>query len=191
MKKFLFYFAFTGWILALIAHLISLAGFDITEKVPFVWILHIGCIFVLSLAILNRKKYDDTSDFKESVLLEKLNDIGLYTISFKHTPNWMRLITIGGLIYAFFNFMSFMYTQPGSPEIQNGNYVLLSHDQPLKTLTKQEYHHYKANEIRGFSGHWIAFYGIAVSLLFPSDLATRNKQQIPKTMRSIGMKYKK
>lgn len=191
MKKFLFYFAITGWILAIIAHLFSLADFDITDKVPFVWILHVGCIIVLFPTVINRKKYDDPSDFKESVMLEKRYDVGLYSISSRHTPNWMRLITIGGLIYAFFNFMLFMSWPSGSPEIQNGNYVLFDHGEILKTLTKQEYHHYKANEIRGVSGHWIAFYGIAISLLFPSDLVPKNKPQNPKTNRSIGMKYTK
>lgn len=136
MKKFLFYFAITGWILAIIAHLFSLADFDITDKVPFVWILHVGCIIVLFPAVINRKKYDDPSDFKESVMLEKRYDVGLYSISSRHTPNWMRLITIGGLIYAFFNFMLFMSWPSGSPEIQNGNYVLFDHGEILKTLTK-------------------------------------------------------
>jgi len=49
----------------------------------------------------------------------------------------------------------------------------------LATLTEKEFHHYKANETRGFSGHWIAFYGIAMAVLFPFQKASS---------KSIGLK---
>jgi hypothetical protein len=36
MRKFLFYFAVTGWILGLIVHLLSLGDIDVREEIPFV-----------------------------------------------------------------------------------------------------------------------------------------------------------
>jgi hypothetical protein len=37
----------------------------------------------------------------------------------------------------------------------------------MRNITEQEYHHYKAATIRGFSGHWVAFYGLAAAVLYP------------------------
>ncbi|MES1181693.1 MAG: hypothetical protein ABUL44_02765 [Flavobacterium sp.] len=65
MKKFLFYFAITGWTLGLIVHLLSLADYDITDKVPFVWVLHIG-IFVVWLPVV--------LDLKKMKILKHIND---------------------------------------------------------------------------------------------------------------------
>lgn len=60
-----------------------------------------------------------------------------------------------------------MSSQPGSPEIQDGQYILQNHGKLIRTITEQEYHHYKANEVRGFSGHWLIFYGFSAALLYP------------------------
>jgi len=64
--------------------------------------------------------------------------------------------------------MLFAISQSGVPDIKNEQYILQNHGQLIRILTEQEYHHYKANEVRGFSGHWIAFYGIAMAVLFPN-----------------------
>jgi DNA-binding XRE family transcriptional regulator len=58
MKKFLFYFAVTGWLIALIVHLLTLADFDAREKVPFIWVLHIGIFVVWLPAVIELKNND-------------------------------------------------------------------------------------------------------------------------------------
>lgn len=64
--------------------------------------------------------------------------------------------------------MLFMYnSRLGTPDFFEGQYILHKHGQLVKILTEQEYHHYKANEIRGFSGLWLVFYSISATLLFP------------------------
>jgi hypothetical protein len=167
MKKFLFYFAVTGWTLGLIIHILSIADFDITEKVPFVWLLHIGIFAVWISAIRELTKNEEFQAFQQSGMLNKMDYLGFYKIIFKQTPTWLTIIAIGGIFYAFINFMLFFISQIGTPDIKDGQYILHSHGQLIKTLTEQEYHHYKANEVRGFSGHWLAFYGIAAAILFP------------------------
>ena len=59
-----------------------------------------------------------------------------------------------------------MISQPGTPEIRDGQYILQNHGHLVKTVTESEYYHYLANQTRAFSGHWIMFYGIAAAVLF-------------------------
>jgi hypothetical protein len=172
MKQFLFWVAVLGWTLGLTVHILSLAGIDVTELIPFVWILHIGIFVVWIPAILALKKNEDLVRFQKSRLLTRMNTFGFLKIIFKNVPRWLIVIAIVGSFYAFINFVLFVATQHGVPDIQNGQYVLQSHGTLIKTLSEQEYHHFKANEVRGFSGHWIAFYGIAMAVLFPFKLQT-------------------
>lgn len=130
MQKLLFYFAVTGWGSGLIVHLLSLAGFDVSDKVPYVWVLHIGIFVAWFPAILSMKRNGELKAYKQSGLQNRLNPLG-------HMHN---------------------------------------HGQLIKTLTKQEYHHYKANELRGFSGHWLAFYGLAAAILFPFNGRQMNNE---------------
>jgi len=166
MKKFLFYFALTGWTLGLTVHLLSLADIDVTEKAPFIWLLHIGIFIVWIPVVLDLKNNEELQAYKQSGMTNRMNPIEFYKIVFKETPTWMSIIAIGGFFYAFINFMFFMSSQSGTPDIKDGQYILQNHGQLIKTLTLQEYHHYKANEVRGFSGHWILFYGVATAVLF-------------------------
>ena len=175
MRKFLFYFAVTGWTLGLIVHLVSLLGIDVTEKIPFIWILHIGIFVVWLPTILNLRKNEKLKEFSQSGLLTRMNPLVFFKMIFQNTPTWLTLIAISGFLYAIVNFMLFMTSQLGVPDVKDGQYILQNHGQLIKTLTEQEYHHYKANQLRGFSGHWIAFYGIAMVVLFPFHEQNENK----------------
>ena len=167
MKKFLFYFAATGWTLGLIVHILSLADYDVEDKVPFVWILHLGIFVVWLPTILNLRKNEEFIAYRKSKMMNRMNPFGFLKIIFKQTPIWLRIIAIGGFLYAGINFMLFITSQHGTPGIQDGQYILHNHGYVIKTLTEQEYHHYKANIVRGFSGHWLVFYGLAAAVLYP------------------------
>lgn len=175
MKKFLFYFAVMGWTLGLIVHLLSLADFDITDKVPFIWVLHIGVFVVWFPTVLDLKKNEELKAYQQSRMLNKMNPFEFFKIILRQTPTWLTIIAVGGFFYAFINFMLFMTSQIGVPDIKDGQYILHNHGQLIKTLTEQEYHQYKANEVRGFSGHWLAFYGVAAAVLFPFNRQTTNQ----------------
>ncbi len=166
MKKFLFYFAITGWILGLTVHLLSLVDIDVTQKAPFIWLLHIGIFIVWIPVVLDLKNNEELQVYKQSGMSNRMNPLEFYKIVFKETPTWMSIIAIGGFFYAFINFLLFISSQSGTPDIKDGQYILQNHGQLIKTITLQEYHHYKANEVRGFSGHWILFYGVATAILY-------------------------
>jgi hypothetical protein len=179
MKKVLFYFALTGWTSSLIVHLLSLADIDVSETIPFVWFLHIGIFVVWFPVVFELKKNEELQAYQQSGILNKMNQIGLLKIIFKDTPTWIIIIVAGGFFYAIINFiinfMLSMSLQGGTPEIKDGVFILESHGKLIRTLTEQEYNHYKANTVRIFSGHWILFYGVATAILFKFSGLTKQK----------------
>jgi hypothetical protein len=162
MKKYLFYFAISCLTLALGVHLLSIVGIDVNETFPFIWLLHIGIFIVWIPVIMETKKNKELQESKGS----KLKQSEFYNVLFNGAPNWMRMIAMGCFFYAILNFFLFTFSQGGTPSIKDGEYILQNHGTLIKTLTKEEYHHFKANEVRGFSGHWILFYGVATVALF-------------------------
>jgi len=44
------------------------------------------------------------------------------------------------------------------PDVRDGKYVLHNHGQVIRELSENEYEWQKAYILRGFSGHWMAFY---------------------------------
>lgn len=166
MKKYLFYFALVGWFLGLLVHSLSLADIDVSDKVPFVWLLHIGVFVVWIPVVFNLRKNDGLQEYQQLGMLSRMNPVGFFKIIFKETPTWMVIIAMAGFFYALINFALFASSQVGTPDIKEGQFILQNHGKFIKALTEQEYHHYKANELRGFSGHWILFYGIATAVLY-------------------------
>jgi len=173
MKKAIFYFALVGWTLGLLVHLLSIFDVDVAAKAPLVWLLHVGIFIAFIPAILELKKNRELQTYQKSDMFKVFSPFNTLKIISRTTPSWLTVIAVLGLFYAFVNFIIFMKSQPYTPDIENGGYVLRNHGQIIKTLTEQEYHHYKAVTLRGFSGHWIAFYGISMALLFPF-----NKKQV-------------
>ena len=64
------------------------------------------------------------------------------------------------LCYALVNFALFMIGNQGNPSMSHGKYLLLDHGRLIHELSASQYAASKANEVRGFSGHWLVFYGV-------------------------------
>jgi hypothetical protein len=79
---------------------------------------------------------------------------------FGNIPRPLLAIGVFGFFYAFINFLLAMIPMSGTPDIKDGHYILHNHGQLVRNLTESEYHSLKARMTRGFSGHWLAFYGI-------------------------------
>ena len=158
----LFYFTLACWTASLIAHLTSISDFDLIEKFPFVWFLHIGIFIVAISAIFIVRQLPEMQN--QQIRSNPLKVLKTLT---QETPYWLIAIAVAGFIYAGINFSLFASSQIGSPEIKDGQFILQNHGQFIKTITEREYHHSQANIVRGFSGHWLAFYGIGLALLYP------------------------
>ena len=137
--------ALAGFVLSLVVHVSALLGFDVSAKVPYVWSLHVGIFFVfVPLVFSSRKAFGARPSLSEIR---------------KAFPAWV--VALGTLIlaYAALNFFLFMLaTDGGSPSIKDGKFILQSHGKFIRDLSASEYAAFKANEVRGFSGHWLVFY---------------------------------
>lgn len=167
MKKRFFFAAIVGWALGLLVHLLAIFEINAAEISPYAWLLHAGIFIVWVPAILIQRKEKALQPLQDAAITKGFSPVAKFKVHFKNTPRWLIIIAFAGLYYAFFNFFLFMYNQGYTPDIKNGQYILHSHGQLIQTITRQEYNHYKANALRGFSGHWIAFYGMAMAMLYP------------------------
>jgi hypothetical protein len=167
MRKLLFIFAAICWTISLSVHLAALiCDYDVSIQFPLIWLLHIGIFVVWLPTVFILKNNTDLEELRRSGSLHPAKQIKFLKTTFQKKLTWMVTIAILGFVYAIINFLLFILSQPGTPEIKDGHYILQNHGQLIKNLTENEYYHYRANQTRGFSGHWIAFYGIAASVLF-------------------------
>jgi len=174
LKKYFFYTSLSGWIISLFVHLVAISGYDIETRFSYIWILHIGIFIVFIPALIVLAKYKTETIIEKGAKANRKRTIYMLKKFIKSTPNWLLFIAFGGLVYAFFNFLFFMSSQHGTPELKDGQYFLQSHGNFIGNISEQEYHLIKANIVRGFSGHWIAFYGFATAVLFPYKKTTEN-----------------
>lgn len=168
-KTSFFFFALTGWILALMVHLsVSLVDCNLTEKFPFFWLLHAGVIAIWIPVILHIRNQSPENHKTGSRPKE------FYKHLFKDTPCWLRFVAVTGFVYAVVSFLSLMLLYPETSYETHGEYFLKIHGKMIRTISESEYRHYQAVEARIFSGHWIAFYGIACAALYPFRKQTQN-----------------
>ncbi|MBI1184987.1 hypothetical protein GC194_11995 [bacterium] len=168
VNAFFFYLAFAGWLLAVATNLLAWLGINVADYVPFIWGLHIGIFVVWIPTVLFLKRNEKINEQLESVANTTFKGrMEYYKILFEHTPKWITIAAVVGLAYAVINFALFMLQMDGSsPVEENGVFSLQNHGKFIRLISENEYHRYHALEIRGFSGHWIAFYGVATAVLF-------------------------
>lgn len=137
--------ALTGLALSLAVHIAALLGIDVAAHVPWVWLLHVGVFAVfLPFVLLSRKSLParPTAAELRSVF-----------------PGWVLAVGLTLFVYVGINFILFLReTEGGSTAVKQNQYVLESHGRFIRNLTPAEYTAFNANEIRGFSGHWLIFY---------------------------------
>ncbi len=145
MTRLFAFVALFGFLLSLFVHIAALAGVDVAAKAPYVWSLHFGVFLVYIPFIFARRK---AIGWRPTVA--QICDL---------FPRWV--ITLGTIIfiYVIVNFVLFILaSKGGSPSIHDGKFVLQDHGRLIREITASEYASFRANEVRGFSGHWIFFY---------------------------------
>ena len=103
-----------------------------------VWALHIG-VFVVWLPTVSLVTIKTTGDFRR---------LDFWKAALRGCPDWMRKMTYGFFGYAVVNFIIFIFLTVNHPG---------SHSNEAAPVT-----------LRGFSGHWMAFYSIALAALYSS-----------------------
>src|SRR5438552_4154608 len=143
MNRVLGLIALIGFSMSAVAHAAALAGVDVSARWPAVWLLHVG-IFVVFVPFVISSRRNGRPSTKDVLTL---------------LPSWASAMVVVLFIYALVNFGLFMLrTEGGNPAVDHGRFVLKSHGHLIREITSTEYAAFRANEIRGFSGHWLLFY---------------------------------
>lgn len=145
MERILGNLALVGFIAALIVHLAAISQLFMIQDFSFVWVLHVGVFAVFVPFVFSaRKNFGNTIPFQ---LLREL------------FPPWVLYAGKILMLYVVVNFIIFMIrSEWASPSILNGKFMLTEHGKIIREITEDEYHFYKNNILRGFSGHWLIFY---------------------------------
>lgn len=141
MKAVLYFFmllAGGGLVLSLGAHVMALAGVPIPGG-GLVWLLHAG-IFVVLLPTLLASHH----------LARHVSRKDLPKVVLAGCPVWMRRAAIVLFVYAILNFVAFFVTTAATPRQAK---QVKTNETPLEV-------------VRGFSGHWMLFYGAAFAALY-------------------------
>jgi hypothetical protein len=145
MNRVVALFALAGFLLAAAVHVAALAGVDVAARIPAVSMLHVGIFVVFVPFVFSIRKR-----FGNKVSLAALRGL---------VPGWVFVAGAAVFLYTLVNFALFMVeTQGGSPAISQGKFILQSHGHLVREITQGEYTAFRANEVRGASGHWLMFY---------------------------------
>ncbi|WP_162999380.1 hypothetical protein [Burkholderia sp. Nafp2/4-1b] len=159
--------ALVGFVISLLVHVTALMGVNLAARVPDIWLLHIGIFIVFMPFVLVSRK-----ELGRERTLWRLR---------KGLPNWVAVVGTMLFIYAITNFFLFMlHTEGGNPAVQDGRYVLLNHGKLIRELAPSEFTAFKANELRGLSGHWLLFYFVSAAyFLFWKPARVENLTGMP------------
>jgi hypothetical protein len=164
MKNAFFYLAILGWLVSIAIHVLAI--FDQIGDSDAIFLMHLGVFVVWLPAILSLRA--EQKEKNEGQATRQI-PLSLFIDIFKRIPLPIAILAIAGFVYALINFVLFMTTNAvnGTPTHIGDIYMLQNRGEQVKILTAQEYLHLKSAVVRGFSGHWIAFYGLAVAFLYP------------------------
>ncbi len=158
--------ALAGFILSVVVHVSALAGVDISARIPYVCLLHAGMFVVFIPFVFSSRR---SLGRKPSMAQLKAA-----------VPAWAIPVGVALIVYAVVNFALFMVaSEGGGPAIRNGHFVLESHGRFIRELTSTEYTAFKANELRGFSGHWLIFYYMPFIYFMFASKAARSREALP------------
>ncbi|QCP52183.1 hypothetical protein FAZ95_23655 [Trinickia violacea] len=149
MNRFIAGVAAIGLALSVIVHGASLLGVDVPTSFPLVWGLHVGIFIVFVPAIISaRKRFGARPTLAD------------FRMAF---PTWVQVFTISLVVYTVLNFYFSLLGISGNPAIKAGQYVLENHGRVVRSLSAAEFTSLRARVTRGFSGHWMLFYFLALA----------------------------
>lgn len=173
MRKFFFFLALLGWIIAFIEHILSIVENTIMQADTFlsIWLIQLA-IFVVTIiyAYIDYRKFKEDQQLKESFELSAIESLGFS----KDIPTILIIITVVWFFYCFYCFFSFGINVPGTLATEGKFYTLRNHGELVKYLTKQEYDHGRNSELRFLTSFLMVFYNFALLSLFLQKVECNN-----------------
>lgn len=163
LRLFAFILAITGFTVSIIVHVICWFHIDPGFSMAAKMILQLGMFAVLIPVIFHYKQ----QGFQSPLRKDRLSGFEFYKAVFKGLPVIAIVLLALCMVYTALNFFFVNdFSQSGTPEIQNGMFVLNDHGS-ISSITEWEYHDLRSQHIRLISGHWIFFYGFGIVGLLP------------------------
>jgi hypothetical protein len=156
-----------GFGCALIVHILTILGIDVSSQFPYVWAIHAAVmVYFVSVVLLILH-----AGYPSRLTLDILED---------NLPAWVLLADGLFFAYMFINvLLCVSVTKGGNADVVNGQYLLMSHARVLAHLTEHEYHLQKAYELRTFSGFWLCFWAWSTSyFLFWKHVPVRSTNRL-------------
>jgi hypothetical protein len=138
--------ALIGLLISVVVHVLTYFGHG---GVPGIWLLHVGVFVVWFPTVLKLKAAGEGKG--RFWFLDVL-------------PWWQLLIFAIAAPIVFAGALASMARGEGVTHEENGSYSIVNHGQTVRELSEAEYRREKARELRGFSGIWVIFYGVAAAV---------------------------
>jgi hypothetical protein len=161
--RFLFVLASAGFFFSLVVHLSAFTGILLDIFASLSPGLHIG-IFVVFIPALAAVMQSDSYRQLQKRGTRRFRD--LLHIMVNPSPTWMKVAIIICLVYAIGNFvLYFFFRETGEAVKIAGRYLLIEEGEVIRRLSEQEYWFHRSHVIRGYSGHWMFFYILSMTIL--------------------------
>ena len=154
--KTIFCLAVFGLVASAVAHASTFLGVNPQRAFPPVWMLHVLVFMVWFPVVISCRK-----------IRAKCGRKDFWKVATRGAPAWMKALTVGLIAYAFFNFffVTFVLGEGGVPAELDGKKVIHSHGKVIRELTDAEYERQQTYVVRAFSGHWMLFYAVGMTVL--------------------------
>lgn len=155
--KVLFFLSAFCLVASALTHFSTFLGINPQRAFPPVWAFHV-LLFVVWIPMVSLCREICAGDNRKDY----------WKIATHYAPYWMKVLCIALLVYTFFNFFFtiFVLNEGGVPAKLNGKKVLHSHGRVIRELTDEEYEKHQAYSVRTFSGHWMLFYCVAMTVFY-------------------------
>lgn len=154
----MFVIAAAGLIVSAIAHIGTFLGISPQPESPSVWALQILIFVVWIPVVWSCRKIGTRKEGRKK----------FWKIATRNAPMWMRVLCVALAAYAFFNFFYGMavLNVDNSPYELDGQKFIQRSDGTVQELTDEEFKWQQAYSVRAFSGHWMIFYAIGMTVLY-------------------------
>lgn len=154
MHKLVFYSAVTLCFISVVVHILSMAGWNIYDIAPQIWLLHIG-IFIIWIPLILFQLLNSKVEWWKTKR-QKQFPAG--------TPRLYQILALVFNYYAIaiFVWFAYSYATKGTPKELQSGYFFNNHGDLTEVLST-EYHKAKSMELAMFSAVWCLFYFRAIA----------------------------
>lgn len=173
--KSLFYLAAFGLVASAATHVATFFGVNPLGAGPGIMVLHalIFVVWIPTVVFVVRRMSGGNDRW------------AFWAVVTRHAPLWMKALSIVLAAYAFFSFffVEFVLNREGVPSTSSGQKALVSHGKVIRRLSDEEYERHQAYSIRGYSGHWMMFYAVGMTVLcsLAKEAATKDRGSAAET----------